>query len=59
MEVRLQISRRWVPGETEYMNALKYIAERTYLRALDRVQQLVVQWLFELHKMNLSGTGKT
>ncbi|KAK7685839.1 hypothetical protein QCA50_011185 [Cerrena zonata] len=57
MEVQLQISRRWVSGETEYVDALKYIAERTYLRALDRVQQLVVQRLFELHKMNLSGTA--
>ncbi|KAK7689644.1 hypothetical protein QCA50_007437 [Cerrena zonata] len=57
LEVQFQIPKRWVPGDPEYMEALKYIAERKYTRALDRLQQLVVQRLFELHKMNLSGTA--
>lgn len=58
MEVRLSISRRWGPGDPEYNETLKYIAERRYHRALDKVHQLVIQRLFELQKLNIAGTGK-
>lgn len=58
LEVRLGLMRRWCPGDPEYTETLKYIAERRYHRALNKVQQLVVQRLFELHKLNVAGTGK-
>ena len=36
---------------------MKYIATRTYQQALGRLQRLVIQRLFELHKMNVAQTG--
>ena len=57
MEMRLGISRRWEPSDPEYREALKYMQDRKYHKALDTIHQLVVQRLFELHRMNLSGTG--
>ncbi|KZT70621.1 hypothetical protein DAEQUDRAFT_653957, partial [Daedalea quercina L-15889] len=48
---------RWQPSDEEYIKTVKYIDERRYHRALDKLQQLVIQRLFELHKMNLSQTG--
>ena len=59
MEVRLQVHRRWVSSDPEYVEMLKYIAERRYHRATDKLHQLMVQRLFELHKLNVSGTGKS
>ena len=57
MESRLDITQRWIPGETRYNETLKYVAERTYHRALDKLHKLVVQRLFELQKLNIAGTG--
>ncbi|KAI0362962.1 hypothetical protein BV20DRAFT_959256 [Pilatotrama ljubarskyi] len=56
-EDRLGISRRWQPGDREYDETLKYIASRRYHQALGKLQRLVVQRLFELHKLNLSQTA--
>jgi hypothetical protein len=57
MEVKLNISRRWTVTSPEYISTIKYVQERKYQRALDRLQRLVVQRLFELHRLNLSGIG--
>ncbi|RDX49545.1 hypothetical protein OH76DRAFT_1418305 [Lentinus brumalis] len=57
IEVRLGIDKRWEPTDEKYTSATKYIATRTYQRALGRLQRLVIQRLFELHKMNLAQTG--
>ncbi|KAL7283095.1 hypothetical protein ACG7TL_002520, partial [Trametes sanguinea] len=57
MEVRLDVSRRWQPGDREYEETRKYIVSRQYHRALGKLQRLVVQRLFELHRMNLSQTA--
>ncbi|PPQ79249.1 hypothetical protein CVT24_007507 [Panaeolus cyanescens] len=57
MEQRLGIATRWNPSMEEYTNTVKYIAERKYQRALDKLQKLVVQRLFELHRLNMSGVG--
>ena len=57
MELKLDIHRRWVPGDKEYEETKKYIATRNYQKALGRLQRLVIQRLFELHKLNLSQTG--
>lgn len=59
MEVQLGIERRWEPSSEEYLKTLGYLSTRTYQRALENLQRLVIQRLFELHKMNISGTGET
>ncbi|KAI0323240.1 hypothetical protein GY45DRAFT_1213278, partial [Cubamyces sp. BRFM 1775] len=57
MEVALNITSRWQPGDAMYRETLQYIATRKYQRALGKLQRLVIQRLFELHKLNLSQTG--
>ncbi|OSD05539.1 hypothetical protein PYCCODRAFT_1362075, partial [Trametes coccinea BRFM310] len=57
LEVKLGVKARWQPGDAEYKRVMDYIATRKYHRALGRLQRLVVQRLFELHRMNLSQTG--
>ena len=58
MEVSMGIDRRWDPSTPEYMETLGYLSTRTYQRALEELQRLVIQRLFELHKMNISATGE-
>jgi hypothetical protein len=58
MEVRMGIVNRWESSMPEYQQTVKYIKTREYQRALDNLQRLVIQRLFELHKLNLSQTGK-
>ncbi|KAG2103699.1 uncharacterized protein F5147DRAFT_746665 [Suillus discolor] len=57
LEERLGIKERWTPQHPEYLSALKRIKSHDFRRALDKLQQLVVQRLLELAKANLSGTG--
>lgn len=58
METMLGVDTRWVPEDPEYQEAAKYLAERKYHRALNKVHKLVIQRLFELHKLNIAGTGE-
>jgi hypothetical protein len=58
IEVSMGIERRWDPSSPEYQETLGYLSTRTYQRALEELQRLVVQRLFELHKMNISATGE-
>ena len=51
------IPKRWTPDTREYIETAQYIRERQYHQALDHLQRLVVQRLFELHRLNLSGIG--
>ncbi|KIO08867.1 hypothetical protein M404DRAFT_133623, partial [Pisolithus tinctorius Marx 270] len=57
LEGRLEITRRWVPEDEEWQAAARLVANRKYQRALDNVERLVVSRIFELSKMNQSGTG--
>ena len=59
MEVKLAITTRWQPSSAEYINAVQYIGRRKYEKALDHLQKLVVQRLFELHRMNQSQNCKS
>lgn len=52
------IMKRWTPATPEYVETLLYISERRYHQALNNLQRLVTQRLFELHRLNLSGVGK-
>ena len=57
MEVKLAITTRWQPSSPKYVHAVQYLGCRKYEKALDHLQKLVVQRLFELHKMNQSQNG--
>jgi hypothetical protein len=57
VEERLEICERWTPGSPEFEKASKYMRIRTYQRAVDKLEGLVVQRLFELTKANTSETG--
>lgn len=48
----------WTETSEEYIEAKKGYLERKYRNALDRVERLVIQRLFELQKANLVSTGK-
>lgn len=48
---------RWSEASEEYRVIKQKVAERNYRRALDELERLVVQRLFELSKLNVSGTG--
>ncbi|PSR73940.1 hypothetical protein PHLCEN_2v10247 [Hermanssonia centrifuga] len=55
-EVIMGIEKRWEPQDDKYLETLKYAQTRQYHRALDHLQKLVVQRLFELQKLNLAET---
>ncbi|KAI0080203.1 hypothetical protein K474DRAFT_1590508 [Panus rudis PR-1116 ss-1] len=59
MEIRMNIapSERWTPSSPQYISTLEFMEERQYHKALEKVQRLVIQHLFELHKLNLAQTG--
>ncbi|KAI0702856.1 hypothetical protein BC835DRAFT_1263436, partial [Cytidiella melzeri] len=57
LEVEMGLTARWTPSTPQYMEALQYIKERKYHRALNKLQKLVTQRLFELHKLNVAQTG--
>lgn len=52
------VTERWLPSTPEWKEAEAYMEVRDYQRALDKLEGLVVQRLFELTKMGLAGTGK-
>lgn len=57
LEVQMGITKRWTLDTPEYVETARYIHERRYHRALNHLQRLVIQRLFELHRLNLSGIG--
>ena len=56
-ERQLGFEERWTPEDPRYVDALGYINNRTFIRAVERLEGLVVQRLFELSKANLAATG--
>lgn len=52
------VTERWLPSTPEWREAAAYMEVRDYQKALDKLESLVVQRLFELTKMGLAGTGK-
>lgn len=57
MEDKLNILARWLPADPDYVAVVAASKERKYKRALDEIERLVVQRLFELTKLNLMSTG--
>ncbi|KAF9018849.1 hypothetical protein BDZ89DRAFT_1094016 [Hymenopellis radicata] len=48
---------RWAIGSAKWNEVEKRMREQTYRRSLDQLEALIVSRIFELTKMNLSGTG--
>ncbi|KAJ7232802.1 hypothetical protein C8J57DRAFT_1480529 [Mycena rebaudengoi] len=57
LELRLEIEVRWVAGSPEWEAAATLVSKRRYQCALDNLQGLIISRMFELTKMNMSGTG--
>ena len=57
IEEELGIEKRWIPGDAEYVSAAKDLQERKYFHALDNLENLVIQRMFELTKLSMSGLG--
>lgn len=57
-ERRMEITERWTPNMPQYQDAVKYVKNREFIRAVEVLEGLVVQRLFELSKANLASTGK-
>ena len=58
LEVKMTISRRWLPTDPEYMEVAKFTELRNYHKALDHLLKLVIQRLFELQKLGVGQTGE-
>jgi hypothetical protein len=58
MEEKMGIEDRWMRESQEYKEAAELVATRRYRGAVNKLEELVVKRLFELTKMNMSGTGK-
>lgn len=58
LETRMLLKDAWTEDTPEYKDTIKYIQQRQYHRALNRLEQLVVQRLFELSKANVVGMGE-
>ncbi|KAJ7730827.1 hypothetical protein B0H14DRAFT_2409539 [Mycena olivaceomarginata] len=54
---KMDILVRWTVDDEEYENAEALVASRHYRLALNKLEELVIKRLFELTKMNMSGTG--
>ncbi|KAI5999676.1 hypothetical protein EDD15DRAFT_2160411 [Pisolithus albus] len=57
LEIKLGITKRWVPEDEEWQTAGRLVANRKYQHCLDQLESLVVARIFELSKMNQAGTG--
>ncbi|KAF8587248.1 hypothetical protein K439DRAFT_854298 [Ramaria rubella] len=55
LEHKLGIHETWTPACQDWQETEKYMNMRTYQRALDTLESLVVARLFELTKLNQSG----
>lgn len=58
LEDLLNVSERWGPNSPKYLETVKYMGERKFRLALDHLERLVVQRLFELEKTQIAGTSK-
>lgn len=54
-ELKLGVAKRWEPADTKYQEIEDYVKKRDYHQALNKLQGLVVQRLFELQKANIPG----
>ncbi|KAK1232440.1 hypothetical protein PQX77_004416 [Marasmius sp. AFHP31] len=57
LEIKMAIKERWAPGTASWkrVDAMARVAD--FQKAVDKLEGLIVARLFELTKMNMSGTG--
>ncbi|KAJ3749419.1 hypothetical protein DFH05DRAFT_1593958 [Lentinula detonsa] len=53
----LRRDQRWQQGSTEWKEAEELVYMAKYQKSLDRLEGLIVARIFELSRMNISGTG--
>ena len=58
LEMHLLFQEPWAVELPQFKDTIKYIHQHQYHWALDKLEQLVVQQLFELSKVNVLGMGK-
>jgi len=58
LEESLGIEMRWAPQSAKYQEILEYARRRQFIRAVEDLEGLMVQRLFELSKENLLSTGQ-
>lgn len=56
-ERRHEINRCWEASDPQYQQAHQYSGQQHFVRAVEEIEGLVVQHMFELSKANLSSTG--
>lgn len=59
LEKKLGIAVRWTEASEGWKEATRDEATRSYFRALEHLENLAVQRMFELTKLNQAGTGKS
>ncbi|KAG1812026.1 hypothetical protein EV424DRAFT_1473620 [Suillus variegatus] len=57
IEDRMGVVTRWSPQSRKYIDSLEYSQKRRFIRAVEDLEGLVVQHMFELSKANLASTG--
>jgi hypothetical protein len=57
-EAELGVEVRWTPDSPEYKSVLTELYLCDYRHALDHLEYLVVQRMFELSKLGMSGVGE-
>jgi hypothetical protein len=57
IEHRMGITERWHPQDVKYQEGLAYLTNWRFIQAVEHLQGLVIQRLFELAKANIAGTG--
>lgn len=57
-EVELDLEGRWTREMPEYKEAEKQSLMRKYYKSVDTLERLIVQRLFELTKLGMSGVGQ-
>ncbi|EIW81516.1 hypothetical protein CONPUDRAFT_90395 [Coniophora puteana RWD-64-598 SS2] len=57
LEVQLGVVERWQPGSPEWMEAGRLVAMRSYQRALDKLEGLIVARIFEMSGLDRPGRG--
>lgn len=59
MELQMGIEVRWESTSPQWDEAATLVSTRRYRLAVNRLEMLVIQRMFELTKMNLSQTGRS
>jgi len=57
LERRMEVKERWTQDNAKYQDAEQHTRNRKFTHAVDELEGLVVQRIFELSKANLAGTG--